>query len=207
MSTKEVPSSGGEQVGLLNGELDDISRHIEAIENRLLAIEAGLRKTSDIPDGLVPIERPIQRRRKCVWCGVPVGGVILWPFNWPPPGFLVCDGSLIDAQLYPRLAQLYGTHLPDMRNVYPFGADQRKASPYNSPLQYFGSRPYWAFESMNFGHRHQEYGIPFVSGYGGEGVDVATGVELVLWWPHSNNNPYWDLRQPSMTWTFIVRAG
>jgi len=191
MSAKEA-LEGGSKPG-------DISRRIEAIDKRMLAIEAALRKSADMPDGPVPMSRPNSNRSVEVSVGVPIGSVILWPKLEPPPGFLVCDGSPIDAQQYPRLAQIYGTHLPDMRGRYPVGSQY--------PLETFG-RSIEELQSMNFTHSHAIYTTLIGQGED-QPAEVVVGVGDASRnedWP-ANGSPIWDLRQPSMTWTFIVRAG
>ena len=97
-----------------------------------------------------------------------------------------------------RDPQIYGTHLPDMRGgKYPFGVDQRKASPYNSPLQKFAEGSY---SRLSLAHIHQNHLIRFMANYGGgDGVSAFTSIGTKI-------PVYLDSRLPTMTWNFIVRA-
>lgn len=54
---------------------------------------------------------------------IPIGGVIEWPTNNPPPGWLICNGSSFSSATYPDLAAVLGsTTLPDYRRRVLVGA-------------------------------------------------------------------------------------
>ncbi len=62
----------------------------------------------------------------------PVGRIVLWTNETPPPGWLACDGSVIGKEKYRALYNVIGNRfgaetgttftLPDMRGVPPAGA-------------------------------------------------------------------------------------
>ncbi|MDR3409575.1 MAG: tail fiber protein [Formivibrio sp.] len=61
-----------------------------------------------------------------------IGQIILWPINWVPDGWHLCDGSLLPVSQNQALFSLLGTYyggdgrntfgLPDLRNKVPLGA-------------------------------------------------------------------------------------
>lgn len=61
-----------------------------------------------------------------------VGTILLWPVNWAPEGWMLCDGSLLPISQYQALFSLIGTTyggdgrtnfaLPDLRGRMPMGA-------------------------------------------------------------------------------------
>lgn len=63
-----------------------------------------------------------------------LGGIILWPMNWEPEGFAVCDGRLLKIASYQALYSLIGKQfggdgittfaLPDLRGRVPVGFNQ-----------------------------------------------------------------------------------
>lgn len=54
--------------------------------------------------------------------GVPVGSIVIWFGTVPPPGWLLCDGSLFDAAEFPDLFSLLGANvLPDFTGMFPLG--------------------------------------------------------------------------------------
>ena len=57
--------------------------------------------------------------------GSPIGSIIMYPNITPPAGYLLCDGSTIDATAHPRLAALFsgaGGKLPDLTDQFVRGA-------------------------------------------------------------------------------------
>jgi len=55
---------------------------------------------------------------------IPSGGVIMWPSNVAPTGFLELAGQSTSG--YPALAAIYGANLPDMRGEFPRGWDNTR---------------------------------------------------------------------------------
>lgn len=64
---------------------------------------------------------------------VPVGGIIFWPLDVAPDGFLVANGATVSRETYANLFAKYGTKygagdgsttfgLPNMQRRFPFGA-------------------------------------------------------------------------------------
>jgi len=61
--------------------------------------------------------------------GAPIGSIMAWPFATAPAGWLICDGSAVNATDYPELTTLLATntdikagHLPDFRGSFLRGA-------------------------------------------------------------------------------------
>jgi hypothetical protein len=54
--------------------------------------------------------------------GLPVGAPIAWLTSTAPAGFVMMDGSAIDADEHPKLAAVYGSNLPDLRDKFLLGA-------------------------------------------------------------------------------------
>ena len=61
--------------------------------------------------------------------GAPIGSIMAWPFAAAPAGWLICDGSAVNATAYPELTALLATntdiragHLPDFRGSFLRGA-------------------------------------------------------------------------------------
>ena len=52
----------------------------------------------------------------------PIGGIILWSTASIPEGYLECNGSVVDSDLYPELAALM-SNVPDLRGVFVRGLD------------------------------------------------------------------------------------
>lgn len=60
-----------------------------------------------------------------------IGTILIWPLNWAPQDWLICDGSLLPIQQYTALYSLLGTTyggngtinfaLPDLRGRMPIG--------------------------------------------------------------------------------------
>ena len=59
--------------------------------------------------------------------GLPTGTVIAYASYNAPQGFLLCDGSNIDASLYPDLVALIGAKTPDLREQFIRGANGQSA--------------------------------------------------------------------------------
>lgn len=69
-----------------------------------------------------------------------LGMIMLWPMNWAPRGWAICDGSLLDIGDYNALYALLGTNyggdgrvtfgLPDLRGRIPVGYGQGPGQPY-----------------------------------------------------------------------------
>lgn len=53
---------------------------------------------------------------------VPVGAVLPYAGSEAPDGWLMCDGSAVDARRYPELSRLIGSNTPDLRGRAPVGA-------------------------------------------------------------------------------------
>lgn len=53
--------------------------------------------------------------------GVPSGGMLMWPQNSPPTGFIEANGQ--STTPYPALAVIYGANVPDMRGEFVRGWD------------------------------------------------------------------------------------
>jgi hypothetical protein len=56
---------------------------------------------------------------------IPIGGIILWNNAVIPVGYLECDGSAVDSELHPDLANLM-TNIPDLRGAFVRGLDHGK---------------------------------------------------------------------------------
>jgi hypothetical protein len=52
----------------------------------------------------------------------PVGEIIMYPSMTPPAGYLLCDGSAVNQNTYPKLHAIVGNNLPDLRNQFVRGA-------------------------------------------------------------------------------------
>jgi microcystin-dependent protein len=70
--------------------------------------------------------------KSSVTLGIPIGGIIEWPSNTPPPNFMLVNGALLSALDYPDLFNVIGTsfggtypnfNLPDARGGVIVGAD------------------------------------------------------------------------------------
>ena len=64
--------------------------------------------------------------------GVPVGTVLMYPSVTPPTGFLLCDGSVINAA-YTQLIALVGANTPDFRGQFIRGWSTTTAQDPNAP--------------------------------------------------------------------------
>jgi len=76
--------------------------------------------------------------------GCPIGAILMWPAAAPPPGWLVCDGTVINATLYPKLVAVVGANLPDLRGQFVRGAGPRTGA-IGSRHGYTTARPNTAF--------------------------------------------------------------
>ena len=54
--------------------------------------------------------------------GAVVGSIIMYPNYGAPPGYLICNGQTVDANLYPVLRGIVGANVPDLRDQFIRGA-------------------------------------------------------------------------------------
>ena len=57
-----------------------------------------------------------------VGVGCPVGTIVMWGTATIPDGWLLCNGQVPNATLYPELKALYPTGIPDLRGAFVRGA-------------------------------------------------------------------------------------
>lgn len=77
-----------------------------------------------------------------------LGTILIWPMNWAPQGWLLCNGALLNIQQYTALYSLLGNTyggdgrsnfaLPDMRGRMPVGMGQGPGLTPREPGQHYG---------------------------------------------------------------------
>lgn len=63
----------------------------------------------------------ISASNKATTQGVPTGTIIWFASNIPPPGFIICNGQ--STAVYPELAKIVGSTVPDLRGEFIRGLD------------------------------------------------------------------------------------
>ena len=144
-----------DQFGRVNGWLD---------EGRYLASITGA--------GMYPTEEPFDSTPADV---LPAGAIITWPSTQVPPGYYLCDGSLVSVTTNPKLAQILPTQtgsvvLPDLRGRFVLGAGPGR------PLRSRAGADTVALnENQLPAHLHAAAG--YTDGQGGHSHGGATGGE------------------------------
>lgn len=72
---------------------------------------------------------------KSVGASIPVGTVITWPSNsWPSDrdNWLECNGQSISSAVYPELAGLVGSRVPDYRGIFLYGHGSQTSTHYGT---------------------------------------------------------------------------
>ena len=72
---------------------------------------------------------------KSVGASIPVGTVITWPSNsWPSDrdNWLECNGQSISSAVYPELAALVGSRVPDYRGIFLRGLGAQTSTHYGN---------------------------------------------------------------------------
>ena len=70
-----------------------------------------------------------------VGASIPVGTVITWPSNsWPSDrdNWLECNGQSISSAVYPELAGLVGSRVPDYRGIFLYGHGSQTSTHYGT---------------------------------------------------------------------------
>jgi hypothetical protein len=87
----------------------------------------------------------------------PIGEIIAYPSVTPPAGFLLCDGSTLDANQYPVLAGLCGARLPNLQHHFIRGArNQNEITGFNrrDDTTRMPRNPFTAAAQHAGGHHH-----------------------------------------------------
>jgi len=122
---------------------------------------------------------------------IPSGGVIMWPTNTVPTGFLELNGQPTTG--YPNLATIYGLTLPDMRGEFVRGWD-------NGRLVDTGRGILTTQADELKSHKHT-IGGSFSTSSGGGGSLFAAGGTF-----DTNNTGGTETRPRNVAWMFIVKT-
>ncbi|MCD8235016.1 MAG: tail fiber protein, partial [Cloacibacillus porcorum] len=97
---------GGSDRGGYSGFKGEVNNHYPAMYGSaaLISVFAGIAKEYSKDSTKITISQPTIS----IGDSLPVGTVLAWTTDTPPLGYLLCDGSTFDKNLYPRLYEMLG---------------------------------------------------------------------------------------------------
>jgi len=124
---------------------------------------------------------------------IPSGGVIMWPTNTVPTGFLELNGQPTTG--YPNLATIYGLTLPDMRGEFVRGWDNGRGVDVSRSL---GSWQDDSFES----HTHSAATMSGATG----NLGIGGGSDITPTTSTTTSSGGSETRPRNVAWMFIVKT-
>lgn len=151
--------------------------------------------------------------------GVPAGSVFAFVGSAPPPGYLICDGSLVSRTVYATLFQAIGVsfgsgdssttfNLPDLRGRTAIGAGHSPGLTARKIGEVHGEEAHKLLVGEMPSHvHHVGYAAQFSSGTTGNEITQNSGFAPFGFrdtWPEGGDQAH-NIMQPSLVLNYIVK--